>query len=629
MKDHLINKIILLVGIIAVLGVASSSVVLSSPASAQKGPEFIPGRFIIVLQDGVSPQDVIRGYGVVPDFVYSHALNGFSAPISATLLKDLTQDSRIKFIEQDQRVYAFDQTIPTGINRIDADIGAAKSGDGSGTVIVDIAIIDTGIDLNHPDLNVVNDVSFVGTSSGDDDNGHGSHVAGTAAALDDAVGVVGVAPGARLWAVKVLDSGGGGTLSGVIKGIDYVTSHAGEIEVANLSLGCKCKTRAGDIAINNSVSAGVTYSVAAGNSASNAKAFWPASNNKVITVSAIVDTDGKCGGLGSSTSYGADDSFATFSNFGNSVNLAAPGVDILSTDKNGGYTTKSGTSMASPHVAGAAAIYKFNNPSASPSDVQNALISFGVEQSAQCNVLLNDGNGGYTDEDGSSSEPLVYLAQGTPPVTTPDFSLSVDPTSLTLKVDETGTSTITVSSLNGYEDTVSLSATAPDTSGLILTVNPTSVTLTSTTISAASTLSVIAGSATGTFDVTVTGTGSGITHSTTVTVKVTSTSEANTVSVSSITYATEGGKNKDKHLLITVALEDDLSNPVSGASVSIDLSRDGSFVGSGTGTTGTDGTVTFSLKNAKSGCYTTTVTDVTASGLTWDGTTPLTDPFCK
>ena len=152
---------------------------------------------------------------------------------------------------------------PTGIDRIDADLGETKSGDGTGIVDIDIAIIDTGIDLNHPDLNVFRDISFVGTTTGDDDHGHGSHVAGTAAALDNDIGVVGVAPGAKLWSIKVLNSEGFGTLSGIIDGIDYVTAHADEIDVVNLSLGCNCQTAAGDQAINNSINAGVTFVVAA------------------------------------------------------------------------------------------------------------------------------------------------------------------------------------------------------------------------------------------------------------------------------------------------------------------------------------------------------------------------------
>src|SRR5216117_170458 len=135
-------------------------------------------------------------------------------------------------------------------------------------VNVDIAIIDTGIDLTHPDLNVYRNITFVtGTTTGNDDNGHGTHVAGIAAALDNNIGVVGVAPGARLWAVKVLDNNGRGALSDVISGVDYVTENAGEIEVANMSLAGRGTGESLRLAIQNSVGRGVVYVVAAANSA--------------------------------------------------------------------------------------------------------------------------------------------------------------------------------------------------------------------------------------------------------------------------------------------------------------------------------------------------------------------------
>ena len=218
----------------------------------------------------------------------------------------------------------------------------------------DIAILDTGIDMNHPDLNVYAQKTFVaGTSTANDDNGHGTHVAGIAAAKDNSIGVVGVAPGARLWAVKVLDSSGAGALSDVIAGIDYITGHANEIDVVNMSFGCQCDSTALNSAVNNAVSAGITFVAAAGNNGQDASAFSPASNPNVIAVGAIADSDGRCGGLGPSTQYGNDDTFATFSNYGPKVTIAAPGVNILSTYYGGSYTTLSGTSMAAPHVAGA------------------------------------------------------------------------------------------------------------------------------------------------------------------------------------------------------------------------------------------------------------------------------------
>lgn len=396
----------------------------------------IPDQYIVVLRGDVqdpdaAASDIGQKHGLALGHVYKYALKGFSAKIPAAVLDKVKSDARVSYIENDQSVEAFaletmydkptqtgksnggtlaqpPQTVPTGINRIDADLSSTLAGNGAGSVNVDIAIIDTGIDLKHPDLNVFKHVTFVkGTKTGNDDNGHGTHVAGISAAKDNSIGVVGVAPDARLWAVKVLDRNGSGFLSDVIKGIDYVTANAAQIEVANMSLGCECSSSALNTAITNSVAKGVTYVVAAGNSAKDAGTFSPANHPDVIAVSAIADSDGKCGGLGPSTPYGADDTFASFSNFGSVVDMAAPGVQIYSTYKSGTYATLSGTSMASPHVAGAAALFKALNPSASPLDVKNSLISNGSTPSSIC-----DGNGfGYFSGDSDGiAEPLVYAA---------------------------------------------------------------------------------------------------------------------------------------------------------------------------------------------------------------------------
>lgn len=385
-------------------------------ATSDTAQSKIPDQYIVVLRDDVqdpaaAASDIGQKHGLALGHVYKYALKGFSAMIPAAVLDKVKSDARVSYIENDQSVEAFAQTVPTGINRIDADLSSTKAGDGSGSVNVDIAIIDTGIDLKHPDLNVFKHVTFVkGTKTGNDDNGHGTHVAGISAAKDNSIGVVGVAPDARLWAVKVLNRNGSGFLSDVIKGIDYVTANAAQIEVANMSLGCECSSSALNTAITNSVAKGVTYVVAAGNSAKDAGTFSPANHPDVIAVSAIADSDGKCGGLGPSTPYGADDTFASFSNFGSVVDVAAPGVQIYSTYKSGTYATLSGTSMASPHVAGVAALYKVNNAGASPAQVQTALTAAGVQQTQICDTSLNNGNGGFSGDPDSYNEPLVYAA---------------------------------------------------------------------------------------------------------------------------------------------------------------------------------------------------------------------------
>jgi subtilisin len=204
----------------------------------------------------------------------------------------------------------------------------------------------------------------------------------------------------------VLNNQGSGSFSAIICGIDYVTAHANEIEVANMSLGgsgsdsaCGSNKDAMHEAICRSVSAGVTYVVAAGNSAANSATFVPATYEEVITVSALADFNGQPGGGAASTCRAdVDDTFADFSNYGADVDIISPGVCILSTWKGGGYNTISGTSMASPHVAGAAALYKSTHPTASPSAVKTALRSAGTSNWNSA-----------TDPD-STHEPLLNVA---------------------------------------------------------------------------------------------------------------------------------------------------------------------------------------------------------------------------
>jgi subtilisin len=274
------------------------------------------------------------------------------------------------------------QSVPTGISRIgalSATSTASINGDDS-LVDVDVAVIDTGIDLTHPDLNVVDGKNCVRNGSTDDGNGHGTHVAGTIGARDNGIGVVGVAPGARLWPVRVLDNRGSGTWSQVICGIDYVTENAAVIKVANMSLGGGgtekgCEDGGMQQAICAAVGAGVTFVVAAGNDAKDAAGFVPAAYDQVITVSALADSDGAPGGTWAEDACRADEeeSLANFSNYGADVDLIAPGVCIRSTWKDGGYNTISGTSMAAPHVAGAAALYRATTD-AGPDAVRDFLV---------------------------------------------------------------------------------------------------------------------------------------------------------------------------------------------------------------------------------------------------------------
>ena len=394
------------VAVVAAAATMTSAVAAPGVSAPPSGADVIPGSYIVTLKagdPGVVAREHAQRQGAAVDHVYRYALHGYSAHMSAAAAARIASDSRVAAVVQDRRVSASAQIVPAGINRVDANLSSAVAGDGGGAVDVDIAIIDTGIDPKHRDLNVVGGVNCIpGGLSFNDLYGHGTHVAGIAAAKDNRAGVVGVAPGARLWAVRVLNSQGSGTTATIICGIDWVTQHASTIEVANMSLGGggpegSCTDGGMHEAICRSTAAGVSYVVAAGNSASDAQFFVPATYDEVITVSAITDFDGIPGGLGAPTcAIGTDDTFAFFSNFGADVDLAAPGVCVLSTWRGGGYNTISGTSMASPHVAGAAALYKSTHPSASPADVKAALVAAGTYD--------------WTGDPDATMEPLLNVA---------------------------------------------------------------------------------------------------------------------------------------------------------------------------------------------------------------------------
>ena len=282
---------------------------------------------------------------------------------------------------------------------------------------IDIVIVDTGVSLTHPDLSVYRSMSFVnGNLSSnpdftDDKNGHGSHIAGIINAKDNGFGIVGIIPedNIRIWSMKVCGDDGICSLSDQIKALEYITNNADIIDIVNYSIE-NPYSKLFEEAISESVKAGITYVAAAGNFGKNATLTTsPASNPDVITVSAIGDSDGKCGGLGPLLDRGAilDDSFANFSNFGPSIDVAAPGVDILSTFNGTDYGILTGTSMAVPHVTGLAGYLKTINPNASPDEIREMITKSGSSPSAECQE--NKGIGYFKGDLDEIPEPLLVL----------------------------------------------------------------------------------------------------------------------------------------------------------------------------------------------------------------------------
>jgi len=432
--------------------------------------------YIIVFNETENVQAAVpavaQAHGLQVGYVYQHALRGMSAVVPAGRLAALEKDPRVAYVVEDMLRTIDAQTIPTGIQRIFAGENGNIDIDGTDDyrVDADIAVIDTGIDLEHPDLNVFNSTSCLNSSGGgppwlrsyycdtggDDDHYHGTHVAGTIAALDNGIGVVGVAPGARLWAVKVCDAKGSCPSSAIIAGIDHVTANAGEIEVANMSLGGSGFSQAEYDAIQGAVDAGVAFAVAAGNDNDDANNYSPAAFDNVLTVSALADFDGEPGGNGSPTCRtDQDDTLADFSNWGNAVQIAAPGVCILSTFpiEQGEYGTISGTSMASPHAAGALALL------ASATNPGNA-----TDVSHLYDQVIDAGNFDWTDDSGDGiQEPLLDVSTFVPTLI-PSGGSTNNPPSVSITSPEDG------AKFNSGES-ISFAGSASDTEDGDLTAN--------------------------------------------------------------------------------------------------------------------------------------------------------------
>ncbi|QGV78771.1 S8 family peptidase [Streptomyces ficellus] len=374
-------------------------------------PGAIAGSYIVTLDESAADAETKAGkaiatrYGAKIEKTYTAALNGYAVELSEAQAKKLAADPAVDSVAQN-RVFTVTGTQPSppswGLDRIDqralplnqSYTYPEPAGEG-----VTAYVIDTGVRITHSDFGGRASYGFDAIdndNTAQDGHGHGTHVAGTVAGS-----AYGVAKKAKVVGVRVLNNSGSGTTAQVVAGIDWVTRNAVKPAVANMSLGGGVDTTL-DTAVRNSIASGITYAIAAGNDGRDASNSSPARVTEAITVGSTTNTDAR----------------SSFSNYGSLVDIFAPGSSITSAWNNSDTATStiSGTSMATPHVAGAAALWLAGNPSATPAQVATALTSaattgvVGNPGSGSPNRLLYVGDGGTTPPPGKRFENTADFA---------------------------------------------------------------------------------------------------------------------------------------------------------------------------------------------------------------------------
>lgn len=523
-------------------------------------------------------------------------LNGLATDLSPTDIEELKKDPSVSSVEMDLSVHTLDVIAD---QQIRADqVWAVGNIGGDSSSRVPVAILDTGIDNAHPEFTgriTLCHSEITNSNVCQDQNGHGTHVAGIVGATGINSNAKGVAPGVQYYIDQVLDSTGSGSFSGVISGIDWaVANHAkvismslGSSPLVTTALNCDSQFPALTTAINNAVNAGVTVVAAAGNSGTQGVGA-PGCMSNVIAVTAV----------------DSNNVIASWSSKGGPITdhgIAAPGVNIFSTYIPQTYATLSGTSMATPAVSGTIALLLQANPSLTPTQVKNTL--FSTACTTQTNPACQTGSVPNTSYGYGRVDALAAYNKISIP-TSPDFTISSNPSTLSLVQATSGQTTLTLTPSNGFTTLTLVTGTLP--AGVTSTLTPVSLDLTTGVQTSVLGFIVDANTAVGTYPITVTASGGGKTHSTTVNLTVTS-SNPQQLSVNVTTDKSSYSTKSTAKITVNVSFN---STPISGSTVVIQVKDPRGPTSQASGITDATGKIVFSYKipRGHTGIYTITST---------------------